>query len=125
MFGEKSRKKLTITRGGGGGGQKKLPELLFLVPSPNPFWVFNNGGKKKENKILPKIVATFVYASSQGQRTHSTRTNFSSCWCCSSYHRCSKPQCNNCELIRSNLSIIIFIFILYSCIIRNKIQPMV
>jgi hypothetical protein len=24
---------------------------------------------------IPKIVATFVYASSQGQRTHSARTN--------------------------------------------------
>jgi hypothetical protein len=28
----------------------------------------------KSEKIL-KIVATFVYASSQGQRTHSARTN--------------------------------------------------
>jgi hypothetical protein len=25
---------------------------------------------------IPKIAATFVYASSQGQRTHSARTNF-------------------------------------------------
>ena len=25
---------------------------------------------------IPKIVATFVYASSQGQRTHSARTNY-------------------------------------------------
>jgi hypothetical protein len=25
---------------------------------------------------IPKIVTTFVYASSQGQRTHSARTNF-------------------------------------------------
>jgi hypothetical protein len=32
--------------------------------------------KKKEKKEkIPKIVATFVYASSQGQRMHSARTN--------------------------------------------------
>jgi hypothetical protein len=31
--------------------------------------------KGKEKKKLPKIVATFVYASSQGQRTHSAQTN--------------------------------------------------
>jgi hypothetical protein len=40
--------------------------------------VLNSGGnKKKKNKQnkKPKIVATFVYASSQGQRTHSARTN--------------------------------------------------
>jgi hypothetical protein len=30
--------------------------------------------RKKRNNSL-KIVATFVYASSQGQRTHSARTN--------------------------------------------------
>jgi hypothetical protein len=30
--------------------------------------------RKKEKKI-PFIVATYVYASSQGQRTHSARTN--------------------------------------------------
>jgi hypothetical protein len=42
-----------------------------------PSVVLNSGGnntKKKKNNI-PKIVATFVYASSQGQRTHSARTN--------------------------------------------------
>ena len=33
----------------------------------------NNGGPKKSGKIC-KIVATFVSASSQGQRTHSART---------------------------------------------------
>ena len=27
---------------------------------------------------MPFIVATYVYASSQGQRTHSARTNFNS-----------------------------------------------
>ena len=30
--------------------------------------------KKKEEKIMPFIVASYVYASSQGQRTHSART---------------------------------------------------
>ena len=64
------------------------PEFLFLLvrsacknlkPYINPFWDFNIGGmKKKKTKtsgIIPKIVATFVYASSQGQRMHSARTN--------------------------------------------------
>ena len=32
--------------------------------------------RKKEEKKMPFIVATYVYASSQGQRTHSARTNF-------------------------------------------------
>jgi hypothetical protein len=31
--------------------------------------------KRKEEKNLPKIVATFIYASSQGQRTRSAQTN--------------------------------------------------
>ena len=31
-------------------------------------------GEKKEEKKMPFIVATYVYASSQGQRTHSART---------------------------------------------------
>jgi hypothetical protein len=30
--------------------------------------------KRKEEKKMPFIVATYVYASSQGQRTHSART---------------------------------------------------
>jgi hypothetical protein len=33
-----------------------------------------HSARTKKRKI-PKIVATFVYASSQGQRTHSARTN--------------------------------------------------
>jgi hypothetical protein len=42
--------------------------------------VLNSSGKKrkennKKKKKIPKIVATFVYASSQGQRTHCARTN--------------------------------------------------
>jgi hypothetical protein len=32
--------------------------------------------RKKEREKMPFIVATYVYASSQGQRTHSARTNF-------------------------------------------------
>ena len=41
-----------------------------------PYVVLNSGGntKKTKKKNEPKIVATFVYASSQGQRTHSART---------------------------------------------------
>ena len=31
--------------------------------------------KKKKEKKMPFVVATYVYASSQGQRTHSARTN--------------------------------------------------
>ena len=65
----------------------KFGILIFMIlrspcknvkPYNNPFWVFNNGGKKKNNKKkIPKIVATFVYASSQGQRTHSAQTKIS------------------------------------------------
>jgi hypothetical protein len=32
--------------------------------------------REKKEKKMPFIVATYVYASSQGQRTHSARTNF-------------------------------------------------
>jgi hypothetical protein len=32
--------------------------------------------REKEEKKMPFKVATYVYASSQGQRTHSARTNF-------------------------------------------------
>jgi hypothetical protein len=31
--------------------------------------------RREEEKKMPFIVATYVYASSQGQRTHSARTN--------------------------------------------------
>ena len=31
--------------------------------------------KKEREKKMPFVVATYVYASSQGQRTHSARTN--------------------------------------------------
>jgi hypothetical protein len=44
--------------------------------------VLNSGGNtKNKKKNKPKIVATFVYASSQGQRTHSARTNYLWIWC--------------------------------------------
>ena len=33
--------------------------------------------EKREEKKMPFIVATYVYASSQGQRTHSARTKMS------------------------------------------------
>jgi hypothetical protein len=33
-------------------------------------------GGEKEEKKMPFIVANYVYASSQGQRTHSARTNY-------------------------------------------------
>ena len=33
--------------------------------------------RKKEREKMPFVVATYVYASSQGQRTHSARTNLS------------------------------------------------
>ena len=48
-----------------------------MKPYNNPFWGFNNGTPNPINKMnnLPKIVATFISASSQGQRMHSARTN--------------------------------------------------
>ena len=33
-------------------------------------------GEREREKKMPFIVATYVYASSQGQRTHSARTHF-------------------------------------------------
>ena len=41
------------------------------------FWiaVVTRRTRKQEKKKIPKKVATFVYARSQGQRTHSARTN--------------------------------------------------
>ena len=33
--------------------------------------------RKREREKMPFIVATYVYASSQGQRTHSARTKIS------------------------------------------------
>ena len=44
------------------------------------FWI-TVPPKEEEETNVPKIVATFVYASSQGQRTHSARTNiFTPVW---------------------------------------------
>jgi hypothetical protein len=39
-----------------------------------PFVVLNSDGKKKERRLIPKLVATFVSASSQEQRTDSAQT---------------------------------------------------
>ena len=43
-----------------------------------PLWGFSNGGKNKnknkKRRKIPKIVATFVCASSHGQHTHSAWT---------------------------------------------------
>ena len=78
-------------RGRGRGQIFFLPKfLLFFLgahakiwnPTTTPSVVLNTGGKKisrqrthfARTKIC-KIVATFVYSSSQGQRTHSARTN--------------------------------------------------
>jgi hypothetical protein len=36
--------------------------------------ISNEPGRKREDTKRPFIVATYVYASSQGQRTHSART---------------------------------------------------
>ena len=38
------------------------------------FWTTVSRTRNQEKDYLPKIVATYVYASSQGQRTHSART---------------------------------------------------
>ena len=73
---------------GVGGGPRNLiliGILLFLLlRSPcknlksygNPLWGKSRGGKNKntKRKKICKIVATFVFASSHGQRTHSART---------------------------------------------------
>ena len=44
-----------------------------MKPYDNHFWDFNNGGKKKSG-IIPKIVATYVYASSQ-RAAHALRSD--------------------------------------------------
>ena len=40
------------------------------------FWIVVFSGRLYSNKNVMKIVATFVYAISQGQRTHSARANY-------------------------------------------------
>jgi hypothetical protein len=44
-------------------------------PTTTPFWEKSKGLGEKERKIMPFVVATYVYASSQGQRMHSAQTN--------------------------------------------------
>jgi hypothetical protein len=53
-----------------------FPSAKIWNPTTTPSGVLNSDGRKKEERKinLPKIVATFVYASSQGQRTHSAQT---------------------------------------------------
>ena len=50
----------------------RQPLLGELAMSPE------RGGERREEeeKKMPFIVATYFYASSQGQRTHSARTNY-------------------------------------------------
>ena len=48
----------------------RQPLLWELAMSPEE-------EREREREIMPFIVATYVYASSQGQRTHSSRTNLS------------------------------------------------
>ena len=57
-------------------------KYIFVTPCKNlksydiPIWGKSKGGNKNnKRKKTPKIVATFVCASSQGQRTHSAQTN--------------------------------------------------
>jgi hypothetical protein len=86
-----------------------FPEFLFiLVRSPcknlnsydNPFWDFSNGGNNNtKSGIISKIVATYVYASSQGQRTHSAH------FLLTLFHR---------EAIKKGAGSIIIIIIIYS-----------
>ena len=48
----------------------------FKNPTTNPSGrISNELEREREREKMPFIVATYVYASSQGQRTHSTRTN--------------------------------------------------
>ena len=51
-------------------GPKKL--MIIVVPS---CLKDADGARTRSDQNVPKIVATFVSASSQGQRTHSARTN--------------------------------------------------
>ena len=50
-------------------GQSLLGELAMSRKK-------ERGEREREREKMPFIVATYVYASSQGQRTHSARTHF-------------------------------------------------
>jgi hypothetical protein len=52
--------------------KKTFKENPTITPSGR---ISNELERKREEKKMPFIVATYVYASSQGQRTHSARTN--------------------------------------------------
>jgi hypothetical protein len=80
--------KLKITPGGGGDKFYFFPRFFFFFfsRSPCPSVVLNSGGKNKNptRGNIPKLMATFVYVSSQGQRMHSARTKinfFLQFWC--------------------------------------------
>ena len=82
----RSEKFNTPKKGGEGGGGPNFifPQNLYYFflgahakiwnPTITPSVVLNSGGNnknnKKEKKKIPKIVATYVFASCQGQRTH-------------------------------------------------------
>jgi hypothetical protein len=58
--------------------------------------------KKREEKKMPFIVATYVYASSQGQRTHSAWTKNSPLWRGEAPKVCFRPNliCYNLKLCK-------------------------
>jgi hypothetical protein len=96
--------------------------------------VLNSGGKKnkkrKKREKITKIVATFVYASSQGQHTHSARTNKNTyqldslllCYPLAELNTIQlKTVCKKIEKRYSNLSLVSdsFCFMVYSRILDS------
>jgi hypothetical protein len=77
---KRKRKKFPLTPMGvlAPGSAHARPFIFMILMSPcKNSVVLNSGGKKKtrnKKRKIPKIVATFAYASSQGKRTHSART---------------------------------------------------
>ena len=83
--------KNVIVRGVGGGSRFFVVDwnvILLVTQEPMQSFKFlaavfmgelamsrKKKERKKEREKMPFIVATYVYASSQGQRTHSARTN--------------------------------------------------
>jgi ABC-type uncharacterized transport system permease subunit len=58
-----------------GGWSLEEMKLRLTQPSYIKLGLGLSLAKREEEKNIPKIVATFVSACSQGQLTHSTRTN--------------------------------------------------
>jgi hypothetical protein len=56
------------------------PRSAHAIPSTWPP-IDTSGNFQQQVEKIPKIVATYVYASSQGQRTHSARTNLPNSAC--------------------------------------------